>query len=352
MRLRDEHGAPRQLQVQRRRAGPAGRTGGTGTSRRAPAAARGSRWRAAAERAGRGSGRARSRARSAAPISAATAVAISATWSVNQMTLSRYGFPWKMSDTAQAQLLPQKAHAQPRPEAQADPAGALLEQRERSDQHEDQREQHDPDRERLRDVVGVVDLRDDRARQRLVVALDVAADDDHRRRPPTASRRAPRSPPRSRRSWPRAGPAATSCARPAPSARACASSPGGSPWIAAASARRCRAARGSSARRTRARSVNSIRSEPNAPLRQQQQQHGDADEHRRQREARVGEDVQRAPAAEAPQSERQRRSAGRSRARSAVETSATRIVTQVTPRMYARSRSQISGNAARSCSQR
>ena len=84
-------------------------------------------------------------------------------------------------------------------------------------------------------VVGGVGLVQRRAGERLVVAVDVAADDHDRRRPRTATCRAPRSPRRSRRSAPRA--AASGRELPPAGAeqpRLRRAGPGGSPWIAAA----------------------------------------------------------------------------------------------------------------------
>ena len=134
---------------------------------------------------------------------------------------------------------------------------------------------------------------------------DVAADDDHRadleivdacaammaaNTPIFASRSASTA---SWTGWPRPAHG------PGPSRR-----PAGVPGSPLRERHHDRAARGSSGRHTSRRCVNSIRSEPNAPLGRKRTSSDDADDHRRQRQARVGQDLEDAAAAEAPEAER------------------------------------------------
>ena len=107
-----------------------------------------------------------------------------------------HDFPIAPSDaqvagSATEPCLAQVRRSRRRPEAHADPAARALKQTHSAHQHEDQADEHDPERDRVC-IAGGVGLEQHRAGERLVVAVDVACRRSRSRRPRTAWLRAPR----------------------------------------------------------------------------------------------------------------------------------------------------------------
>src|SRR5262249_6699240 len=113
------------------------------------------------------------------PVTGAIRVGTAATWRVKPITLKSVGFPCRIIGTAclsSSQISPISAG----PEAQLHAARALLNDRQRPDQPDQQDQEHDRDRGRIRVMRRVVELLEERACESLVLALEVSADDHDR----------------------------------------------------------------------------------------------------------------------------------------------------------------------------
>src|SRR5262249_51887476 len=110
------------------------------------------------------------------PMTLAAAVAMAATWSVNQMTLNSVGFPWMIRGTA-ALISSQIRCMSCPPEAESEPARRLLQEGEGAEQRQDQPEEDETRGDLLGIAAVVLDLGEQCASEGLVLADRVGADD-------------------------------------------------------------------------------------------------------------------------------------------------------------------------------